>query len=72
MIVGVKPATATHMQQHLLTAYRKVMEGLGWRKAVRVQIFTIVWFQIIGFLLRTAELNLLVKIQMDNVHRTLI
>ena len=70
MVFCVKPATATHMQQNLLTAYRKVMEGLGGSKPVWTQIFTIVWRQIIGFLLRTAELNLLVKIQMDNVHRT--
>ena len=60
------------MQQHLLPTYRKVMECLGRSKAVRTQIFTIVRRQIIGFLLRTAELNLLVKIKMDNVHRTLI
>ena len=58
------------MQQNLLIAYRKVMEGLGGSKPVWTQILTIVWLQIIGFLLRTAELNLLVKIQMDNVHRT--
>jgi hypothetical protein len=48
------------------------MEGLGGSKPVWTQILTIVWRQIIGFLLRTAELNLLVKIQMDNVHRTLL
>ena len=60
------------MQQNLLIAYRKVMEGLGGSKPVWTQILTIVWLQIIGFLLRTAELNLLVKIRMDNVHRTLL
>ena len=54
-LLCIKPATATHMQQNLLTAYRKVMEGLGGSKPVWTQIFTIVWRQII-----------LVKIQMDN------
>ena len=45
--VCVKPTATAHMEKNFMTAYGKIMEHTLTGKAIRTQVFTIVWLLLI-------------------------